>query len=478
VYDFEVEATQGAKIKVLGVGGAGGNAINRMVDYGLQGVEFIAINTDAQVLKNSKADIKLQIGEKSARGLGAGAVPEKGKKAAEESRDDIANAIRGSDLVFITAGMGGGTGTGAAPVIAQLAREMDILTIGVVTKPFAFEGRKRMMNAEQGIIELKNAVDTLVVIPNEKLFQVVSKNTTINDAFMMADDTLRQGIQGITDLIAIPAMINLDFADIKTVMSSRGMAHLGIGTAKGDDRVTEAARQAVLSPLLETSIEGARAVLINITGGSDMGILEVNDAASLIQQNADPDANIIFGVAIDDTMEGAVRVTVIATGFEPSQEEQAKTVDSLFAAAQIRAKQEAMPDASGNMIPDWVRADARPIQPQSFNQPVQQAQPAYQAPNQFQQAQPQQIDPAGFTRRATYNVNAEAQQAPQNGFQVPTGMRGAPQPRTYAREEEAPVYQQPIQQPVSPAAQPEQPAAQPRQAGRQDIPSFLRRPTK
>ena len=311
-----MEQVLGAQIKVVGCGGAGSNAINRMVEYALRGVDFVAVNTDKQALSQSQADQKIQIGEKLTKGLGAGAIPMIGHNAAEESREDIAKVLKGSDLVFITAGMGGGTGTGAAPVIAQIAHELGILTIGVVTKPFLFEGKQRMLNAEKGIMELKTQVDTLVVIPNDRLLQIVGKNTSLPDAFRMADDVLRQGIQGISDLIAVPSLINLDFADVKTIMESRGMAHMGIGMGKGENRMLEAAKQAIQSPLLETTIEGATAVLINITGGTSIGILEVNEAASLIAQAADPEANIIFGAGIDESFDDEVRITVIATGFE------------------------------------------------------------------------------------------------------------------------------------------------------------------
>ena len=310
------EDTNFAAIKVVGVGGAGTNAVNRMVDAGLKGVEFIAVNTDKQALKLSKADKLIQIGDKLTKGLGAGALPEVGQKAAEESREDIANKIKGSDLVFVTCGMGGGTGTGATPVIAEVAREMGILTIGVVSKPFMFEGRQRMKNAESGIERLKANVDTLVVVPNDKLLSVVTKGTTMTDAFKIADDTLRQGIQGISDLIAVPSLINLDFADVRTVMQSRGLAHMGIGIGKGENRMVDAAKQAISSPMLETSIDGARAVLINITGGPDTSIIAINEAAQLITAAADPEANIIFGAGIDESMDDEVKITVIATGFE------------------------------------------------------------------------------------------------------------------------------------------------------------------
>ena len=305
-----------ASIKVVGCGGGGNNAVNRMVDAGLRGVEFISVNTDRQALNLSDAQVKIQIGEKLTKGLGAGAVPEVGRRAAEESREEIAQSLKGADLVFITAGMGGGTGTGAAPIVAEIARDLGCLTIAVVTKPFNFEGKQRMKNAENGITELKQHVDTLVVIPNDSLLQVVNKGTTMLEAFRIADDVLRQGIQGISDLIAVPAMINLDFADVKTVMESGGMAHMGIGVGSGENKLIEAAKNAISSPLLETTIDGARAVLINVTGGADISIMDINEAAKLIMEAADPDANIIFGAGIDESMGDDVRITVIATGFE------------------------------------------------------------------------------------------------------------------------------------------------------------------
>ena len=305
-----------ATIKVVGCGGGGNNAVNRMVDAGLRGVEFISVNTDRQALSQTNAQVKIQIGEKLTKGLGAGAIPEVGRRAAEESREEIASALKGADLVFITAGMGGGTGTGAAPIVAEIARDLGTLTIAVVTKPFNFEGKQRMKNAEAGIAELKQHVDTLVVIPNDRLLQVVNKGTSMIEAFRIADDVLRQGIQGISDLIAVPAMINLDFADVKTVMESGGMAHMGIGLGSGENKLVEAAKNAISSPLLETNIDGARAVLINVTGGEDISIVDINEAANLIMEAADPDANIIFGAGIDETMGDEVRITVIATGFE------------------------------------------------------------------------------------------------------------------------------------------------------------------
>jgi len=305
-----------ATIKVIGVGGAGNNAVNRMIEEGIKGVDFIAVNTDRQALTKSKAGTKIQIGEKITRGLGAGANPDIGAQSAEENKSEIAETLRGADMVFVTAGMGGGTGTGAAPIVAQAAKEMGILTIGVVTKPFTFEGKKRLSQAERGIESLKGKVDSLVVIPNDKLLQVIDRKTSINEAFRMADDILRQGVQGISDLIAVTGTVNLDFADVKTIMLNTGIAHMGTGRATGENRAEEAAKQAVHSPLLETSIEGARGVLLNITGGSDLGLLEVNAAAELVQKSADPEANIIFGAVIDESLNDELLITVIATGFD------------------------------------------------------------------------------------------------------------------------------------------------------------------
>ncbi len=312
-----------ATIKVIGVGGAGNNAVNRMVEAGIKNVEFVAVNTDRQALGLSKAGSKIQIGEKLTRGLGAGANPDIGEQAAEESKAEIAEVLKGADMVFVTAGMGGGTGTGAAPLVAQTAKEMGILTIGVVTKPFTFEGKKRLAQAERGIANLKGKVDTLVVIPNDKLLQVIDRKTSIVEAFRMADDVLRQGVQGISDLIAVPGIINLDFADVKTIMLNQGIAHMGIGRASGENRAEDAAKLAVQNPLLESSIEGARGVIINITGGSDVGLHEANTAAELVQRSADPEANIIFGTVVDDSMGDEIQITVIATGFEKEEERKA-----------------------------------------------------------------------------------------------------------------------------------------------------------
>jgi cell division protein FtsZ len=315
MFQFEEPSERLANIKVIGVGGGGNNAVNRMIEAGVRGVTFISVNTDKQALYSSKAEIKFQIGEKLTNGLGAGSKPEIGEKAAEENKADIAELVEGADMVFITAGMGGGTGTGAAPYIAGIAKEQGILTVAVVTKPFMFEGKNRMKNAEAGLKKLKENIDTLVVIPNDKLLEISDKKTTMLEAFTLADDVLRQGIQGISDLIAIPAIMNLDFADVETIMSGQGLAHMGIGQATGENRALNAVKQAIQSPLLETSINGARGVLLNITGGTSMGIHEVNEAAKLIEEAADPEANIIFGANIDEAVGDTIKITVIATGF-------------------------------------------------------------------------------------------------------------------------------------------------------------------
>lgn len=313
-FDFEMEPL--AKIKVIGVGGGGSNAVNRMIENGVKGVEFITVNTDAQALHLTKSEQKLQIGDKLTRGLGAGANPEVGKKAAEESREAITNSLRGSDMIFVTAGMGGGTGTGAAPVIAELAKEAGALTVGVVTRPFTFEGRKRSTQADQGIEALKEKVDTLIVIPNDRLLEIVDKKTPMMEAFREADNVLKQAVQGISDLIAVPGLINLDFADVKTIMTERGSALMGIGMASGENRAMEAAKKAIMSPLLETSIEGARGIIMNITGGSNLSLFEVNEAAEIVISASDPEVNMIFGASIDESFKDEIKVTVIATGFE------------------------------------------------------------------------------------------------------------------------------------------------------------------
>lgn len=318
--DFDTNMDdQLATIKVIGVGGGGSNAVNRMIEHGVQGVEFIAVNTDAQALNLSKAEVKMQIGTKLTRGLGAGANPEVGRKAAEESKEQIEEILQGADMVFVTAGMGGGTGTGAAPVIAQVAKELGALTVGVVTRPFTFEGRKRATQAVSGIDGLKGAVDTLIVIPNDRLLEIIDKNTPMLEAFREADNVLRQGVQGISDLIATPGLINVDFADVKTIMSDKGSALMGIGIATGENRATEAAKKAVSSPLLETSIDGAHGVLMNITGGSNLSLYEVQEAADIVTSAADQEVNVIFGSVINEDLKDEIVVTVIATGFDESQ---------------------------------------------------------------------------------------------------------------------------------------------------------------
>lgn len=377
-----------ASIIVVGVGGAGNNAVNRMIDSGLRGVKFVAVNTDKQALMRSNAETKIQIGEKLTKGLGAGSKPEIGKKSAEESQEEIKKVIEGADLLFVTCGMGGGTGTGAAPVIAGLARSMGILTIGVVSKPFGFEGKRRMQNAEQGITQLKTCVDTLVVVPNDKLLTVVSKATSMLDAFRIADDILRQGIAGISDLIAVPSLINLDFADVRTVMESRGLAHMGIGVGHGEERLIQAAKQAVASPLLETSIDGARAILINITGGADMSIIDINEAVTHITEASDPEANIIFGAGVDESLEDEVRITVIATGFEKPLDDGAKPQTEEAPAAEekpVAPVEEPSPEQAEILkqlrgeparpadeepkIPTFVRTPVRQSKPETYQPP-------------------------------------------------------------------------------------------------------------
>lgn len=420
-----------ASIKVVGCGGGGTNAVNRMIEAGLKGVDFIAVNTDKQALSLCQAPTKIQIGEKLTKGLGAGASPDIGKRAAEESREEIAEILKGADLVFVTAGMGGGTGTGAAPIVAEIARDLNCLTIAVVTKPFSFEGKQRMANAEAGINGLKQSVDTLVVIPNDRLLQVVSKGTTMLEAFRVADDVLRQGIQGISDLIALPATINLDFADVKTVMESGGMAHIGIGTGKGENKMVEAAKNAIASPLLETKITGARAVLINITGNRNMGIIDINEAANLIQKETDTEANIIFGAGIDDTLEDEVRITVIATGFEktafPKRENKnAKTSSAFsFGAAssgyspyENRTFKETVEPAAFEMPQgSSLFQDEQSMFPQMSRPVANQPIPMYQAPvgalPQQGQVMPYQVQQMPATFMQEQSQSAVSQPAPQ-----------------------------------------------------------------
>ncbi len=316
MFEFDTDNSQFANIKVVGVGGGGNNAVNRMIEAGLKGVEFIALNTDGQALLQSNANHRMKLGEKLTRGLGAGSNPEIGQKAAEESREQIKELLTGADMVFITAGMGGGTGTGGAPVVAEIAKEVAALTVGVVTKPFTFEGKRRQKQAESGIENLKSRVDTLITIPTDRLLQVVEKKTSMLDAFRMADEVLLHGVQGISNLITVPGLINLDFADVRTIMTDAGSALMGIGRGTGDNRAEKAAELAISSPLLEASIEGAKGILLNITGSSNLGLFEVNEAAEIVSEAADPEANIIFGAVIDESLQDEVLVTVIATGFE------------------------------------------------------------------------------------------------------------------------------------------------------------------
>jgi cell division protein FtsZ len=348
-----------AVIKVVGVGGGGTNAVNRMVESGLTGVEFVAVNTDAQALLMTDADVKIHIGSKVTRGLGAGADPAVGLAAATESRDELKEALKGADMIFVTAGEGGGTGTGAAPVVAELGRELEALTVGVVTKPFAFEGRRRAEQAEVGIQSLRDRVDTLIVIENDRLLEVVEKKTPVTEAFRIADDILRQGVQGITDLITVPGLVNLDFADVRTIMRDAGSALMGIGTASGDNRASEAATAAVSSPLLETTLDGATGVLLNITGPPDTGLFEVNEAAEVVTGHADSNANVIFGAVIDDSLKDEVRVTVIATGFGGRPRRRRVEPAAAMAGASVAPSRTSPPSPSDADIdvPSFLRED-------------------------------------------------------------------------------------------------------------------------
>lgn len=383
--EFDTSSESLATIKVIGVGGGGNNAVNRMIEHGVQGVEFISVNTDAQALNLAKAETKLQIGTKLTRGLGAGAVPEIGKKAAEESREQIEEALKGSDMVFVTAGMGGGTGTGAAPVIAQIAKEMGALTVGVVTRPFGFEGPKRTKQALTGTEAMKEAVDTLIVIPNDRLLQIVDKNTPMLEAFREADNVLRQGVQGISDLIAVTGLINLDFADVKTIMTNRGSALMGIGIATGENRAAEAAKKAISSPLLETSVDGAKGVLMNITGGSNLSLYEVQEAAEIVSSASDEDVNMIFGSVINDELKDELIVTVIATGFDEEKQAQQQ------AQANRRPNQSIQVNRPNYAVQDEQQNDYAQNAPQQANAPVHE-----------QQAEPQQnssdVDVPAFIR--------------------------------------------------------------------------------
>lgn len=359
-----------AQIKVIGVGGGGGNAVNRMIESSVSGIDFWAINTDAQALTSSLAPKRLQIGQKITRGLGAGGNPAIGQKAAEESRDEIAQALEGADLVFITAGMGGGTGTGAAPVVAEIAKDLGCLTVGVVTRPFKFEGRRRTNQAEEGISALQSRVDTLLVIPNNQLLNVIAPETPMQEAFRIADDVLRQGVQGISDIITVPGLVNVDFADVRAVMADAGSALMGIGIGSGKSRAREAAIAAISSPLMESSVEGAKGVVLNITGGHDLTLHEVNAAAEAIYEVVDPNANIIFGAVIDEQLQGEIRITVIATGFVPAE----ASPQEPTAPAPLRRGFPPMPQS----------------QQQSTNSPAEQQQPPAPRPLRQQEQQPPQ----------------------------------------------------------------------------------------
>lgn len=360
------EADNAARILVIGVGGAGNNAVNRMIDENIAGVEFLGINTDKQALQFCKAPTSMQIGEKLTKGLGAGAKPEVGEKAAEENADDLAQAMKGADMVFVTCGMGGGTGTGAAPVVAKIAKDMGILTVGVVTKPFRFEARTRMANANAGIERLKESVDTLIVIPNDRLLEIVDRRTTMPDALKKADEVLQQAVQGITDLINVPGLINLDFADVQTVMTDKGIAHIGIGKAKGDEKALEAVKQAVSSPLLETTIEGASHVIINISG--DISLIEANEAASYVQEMAGDNANIIFGAMYDENAQDEASITVIATGLDMQSETPVSKVMTNFSNSNYKQPRTASASHTQSVNQEAAATAANPGYGQGYNQ--------------------------------------------------------------------------------------------------------------
>ncbi len=394
-----------AVIKVVGIGGGGVNAINRMIEVGLKGVEFIAINTDAQALLMSDADVKLDVGRELTRGLGAGADPEVGKKAAEDHAEEIEEVLKGADMVFVTAGEGGGTGTGGAPVVARIARQLGALTIGVVTRPFTFEGRRRANQAESGIGSLREEVDTLIVIPNDRLLSISDRNVSMMDAFRSADQVLLSGVQGITDLITTPGLINLDFADVKSVMQGAGSALMGIGSARGEDRAVQAAELAISSPLLEASIDGAHGVLLSIQGGSDLGLFEINEAARLVQEAAHPEANIIFGAVIDDALGDEVRVTVIAAGFDsggPTQRHDDRALGQVMGRPQQAQQQRAAAPAPQQAQPAHSNGASQPVSQQAHQLPTQQStqqstqqQPQHHAP--VAAAQPVQQPPRQVT---------------------------------------------------------------------------------
>ncbi|WP_432485163.1 cell division protein FtsZ [Kineococcus esterisolvens] len=425
-----------AVIKVVGVGGGGVNAVNRMIEVGLKGVEFIAVNTDAQALLMSDADVKLDVGRELTRGLGAGADPEVGRKAAEDHAEEIEEVLKGADMVFVTAGEGGGTGTGGAPVVARIARSLGALTIGVVTRPFTFEGRRRANSAESGIAELRDEVDTLIVIPNDRLLSISDKQVSILDAFKSADQVLLSGVQGITDLITTPGLINLDFADVKSVMQGAGSALMGIGSARGDDRAVQAAESAISSPLLEASIDGAHGVLLSIQGGSDLGLYEINEAARLVQEAAHPEANIIFGAVIDDALGDEVRVTVIAAGFDsgsPVRSRAERTAGQVPGRAPGGA---AVPPRAPRPEPWQQQAPIAPAQHTPQHQAPQHQAPQHQAPPQPAQ-QPQYAAPQ-------YAQHAPQQQAPQQPAQQQPTAQYAPQQPAHQQAPQ-PAQQQPVQ---------------------------------
>ncbi len=418
-----------AVIKVIGVGGGGVNAVNRMIEVGLKGVEFIAINTDAQALLMSDADVKLDVGREATKGLGAGANPEVGRQAAEDHREEIEEVLKGSDMVFVTAGEGGGTGTGGAPVVASIARKLGALTIGVVTRPFTFEGKRRSTQAEAGIQELRNECDTLIVIPNERLLQLGDRNISMMDAFRLADQVLLSGVQGITDLITTPGLINLDFADVKSVMSGAGSALMGIGSSRGENRAISAAQQAIASPLLEASMDGAQGVILSMCGGSDLGLFEVNEAATIISDAAHPDANIIFGAVIDDALGDEVRITVIAAGFDDVTPPQHRTDQAQRSGASSIASASASPS----------RSDSPAVQGNSLSSSAAASRPSQQVP-----------------------VGSNGSFGQPTSRSVPDGESGRPQ---------RPVYQQ--ERPVS---RPQERPHAPGQRGGMAMPTPARRP--
>jgi cell division protein FtsZ len=439
-----------AVIKVVGVGGGGGNTVQRMIHSKMRGVEFVTINTDAQALSNNDAALKIQIGKETTRGLGSGADPEVGRRSAEENKEEIYETLKGADMVFVTCGMGGGTGTGASPFVAEIAKELGALTVGVVTKPFAFEGQRRKKVAELGIQDLKEKVDTLITIPNDRLLQVIDKKTSLFDAFGVVDDVLRQGVQGISDLITLPGIINLDFADVKAVMQDAGSALMGIGRASGDNRAIEAARSAIESPLLELTIDGAKGILFSIAGGTDLGMFEIDEAAKAITEAADPDANIIFGTIIDETMQGEVKITVVATGFEHEQGRQ-NGVGRRFGYSSAPSTAPVMRQPQQPMYPDQYQQAEPPM--------MQQQAPQQQMPMQPQYEQPRQpMRPAGsFIQRNLGGFRQQPDQPMQEDpdIDVPAYLRNGGRTQ-----------------------QPSQPTQLPPEEDDLDVPGFVRRKVK